>query len=153
MSISKDFMKKMYLFLFVFCIGTSASAQCIGVVTSGGGAFWSEVISGSQQAAKEVGVRVYARGAIDDDNVKGQQHIINQAIHTEQCQGLLLAPNSDERLKEVELLKQQGIPTVYVDRDIGGARVSVVKTNNTHAGILAGLAMLKALNGKGNIAV
>jgi ribose transport system substrate-binding protein len=64
-----------------------------------------------------------------------------------------LPANSDARLREVELLKQQGIPTVYIDRDVGGARVSVVKTDNALAGRLAAQAMLKELNGKGNIAV
>ena len=150
-------MKKTSVFLLLLSLyighSASVSAQCIGVVTSGVATFWNMVLAGAQQAAQEVGMTVYGRGAVGEDNVRGQRYIINQIIYKEKCQGLLLAPNSDTRLKEVQLLKQQGIPTVFVDRDVGGARVSVVKTNNSHAGVLAGQAMLKALNGKGNIAV
>ncbi|MFT5716634.1 MAG: hypothetical protein ACI9T7_000812 [Oleiphilaceae bacterium] len=49
------------------------------------------MIAGAKQAAQEVGISIYARGAIDDDDVKGQQYIINQAIYKEQCLGLLFA--------------------------------------------------------------
>ena len=148
-------MKKIYTFLLLLaCLITKqASAQCIAVVTSGVSHFWSEVIAGAEQAANEIGIKVYARGAVSDDDAKGQHLIINQAIYIEKCQGLLLAPNSNDRLKEIELFKQQGVLTVYIDRDIGGERVSVVKSNNIYAGTLAGKAMISALNGKGNVAV
>ena len=146
--------KKHLLLLLLTCFITKqASAKCIALVTSGVSHFWSEVIAGAEQAANEVGITVYARGTVNDDDEEGQQFIINHAIYTEKCQGLLLAPNSIERLKEIALLKQEGIPTVYIDRDIGGARVSVVKTNNIYAGRLAGQAMINALNGKGNVAI
>ncbi|MCP4326152.1 MAG: substrate-binding domain-containing protein [Psychromonas sp.] len=50
-------------------------------------------------------------------------------------------------------LKQKGILTVYIDRDIGGERLSVLKTNNLSAGRLAGKEMVKALKGEGKVAV
>ena len=126
-------------------------ASCIGVVTAGGGAgFWREVQQGAQQAAKDLGIKVIVRGPIDEANSKGQGSVIKSVI-TWGCKGLVLAPNSPDRKKEVKALKEKGIPTVYIDRDIGGARVSVIKTQNYQAGILAGIQMSKALNGKGRI--
>jgi len=69
------------------------------------------------------------------------------------CKGLVLAPNSNERKEIVTQLKRQGIPTVYIDRDIGGDRLSVIKTNNFKAGVLAGEKMVEALKGKGKVAL
>ena len=55
--------------------------------------------------------------------------------------------------KDVAKLKAQGIPTVFIDRDIGGDRISIIKTENFSAGEKAGIEMAKALGGKGKIAI
>lgn len=125
-------------------------AQCIAVITAGGGqTFWRDVREGAVQAGKELEIKVYVRGAIDESNIQGQKHLINTLMR-QGCQGLVLAPNAKERKKDVAQLKHQGIPTVtvYVDRDIGGDRISVIKTDNFAAGELAGREMVKALKGK-----
>ena len=154
MKISLRKLSKVYLLILLyFCAQQQVSAQCIGVVTAGVNEFWNGVINGAQKAAQELDIALYARGATEEENVSGQHYIIDQVINKEGCNGLLLAPNNKEHLKYVALLKQKGIPTVYVDRDIGGARVSVIKTNNAYAGMIAGQAMVKELNGKGNIAI
>ncbi len=128
-------------------------ANCIGVVTAGGGAgFWREVQQGAQQAAKDLNIKVIVRGPIDEINSKGQSSVIKSVIQWG-CLGLVLAPNSADRKQDVKVLKQQGIPTVYIDRDVGGERVSVIKTQNYQAGILAGIKMAKALKGQGRIAL
>lgn len=131
-----------------------AFAKCdIGVAAAGGGKFWEDVLAGADQAANELKIKIFSRGAIGETNFVAQQRIIDHIIEKERCRGLLLAPNNADRLATVARLKQRGIPTVYIDRDIGGERVSVVKTNNAHAGILAAQAMLKELGGKGKVAV
>jgi ribose transport system substrate-binding protein len=65
----------------------------------------------------------------------------------------VLAPNTEERKRDVAQLKAQGIKTVYIDRDMGGERISVIKTNNSSEGESAGRKMVKALKGKGRVAV
>lgn len=136
-----------------FYIKPSVTAECIAVVTAGGGhGFWDEVIKGANQAGKELDLKIYARGAIDELNVKGQRSIIESTMK-HGCGGLVLAPNSSNRKKKVAQLKAQGIPTVFIDRDIGGDRISVIKTKNFLAGEKAGIEMAKALGGKGKIAL
>lgn len=131
----------------------SAAAECIGVVTAGGGqGYWRSVIKGAVQAGRELDIRIYGRGAIDESNVTGQGRIIETAIKLG-CTGLVLAPNSEDQKKVVSQLKEQGIPTVYIDRDIGGDRVSVIKTDNFVAGENAAMEMAKALRDKGKIAL
>ncbi len=64
-----------------------------------------------------------------------------------------MAPNSEARKKDVKNLKVRGIPTVYIDRDIGGDRIGVIKTDNRIAGEIAAKEMVKALKGMGTVAV
>ena len=139
--------------VLVFNIPPSVAAECIGVVTAGGGQdYWRAVIKGANQAGKELDIKIYARGAVDEINVQGQRSIIESAMKLG-CGGLVLAPNSKERKKKVAQLKAQGIPTVFIDRDIGGDRISVIKTDNFFAGEKAGIEMAKALCGEGKIAL
>jgi ribose transport system substrate-binding protein len=135
----------------LLAFASPAKAECIAVVTAGGGqSFWQKVINGAVQAGKELNIEIYARGAIDEANVTGQSKIINIAIK-QGCRGLVLAPNSIQRKIDVTQLKNQGIPTVYIDRDVGGPRISVIKTENFSAGELAGKEMAKALGGNGKV--
>ena len=136
-----------------FCFESFATAECIGVVTAGGGqGFWGDVIKGANQAGKELGIEIHARGAVDEANVEGQRYIIESMIKSG-CKGLVLAPNSEDRKKDAAQLKAKGIPTVFIDRDIGGDRISIIKTENFSAGEKAGIEMAKALDGKGKIAL
>jgi len=149
----KSISVKYILLTILLSASNIAMADCIGVVTAGGGVgFWGEVIKGAHQAGNELGIEVYARGAVDEANMSGQRQVIN-FIMKQGCKGLVLAPNSDERKNDVARLKAQGIPTVYIDRDMAGDRVSVIKTENFAAGEFAGTKMAKALNGQGNVAL
>lgn len=143
----------MMILALLFFSSSAVTAECIGVVTAGGGqGFWGSVIKGANQAAKELNIRIYARGAIDEINTQGQRRIIDSAIKLG-CTGLVLAPNSDQQKKVVRQLKEQGIPTVFIDRDIGGERISVIKTENFFAGEKAAREMARVLHGKGKIAL
>ncbi|MEH6404895.1 MAG: substrate-binding domain-containing protein [Sneathiella sp.] len=138
---------------FLFLSPTLAAANCIGVVTAGGGiGFWGDVKKGAELAGRELAIPVHVRGAVEELNHSGQRSIIDFMVLSG-CGGLVLAPTTSERKKDVLKLKADGIPTVYIDRDIGGASVSVIKTNNSQAGTLAGVEMAKALGGEGRIAV
>lgn len=149
----KLLIKMIFVVGMFFCFGSHATAECIGVVTAGGGqGFWGDVIKGANQAGKELGIEIHARGAVDEANVEGQRYIIESTMKFG-CKGLVLAPNSKDRKKDVAKLKAQGIPTVFIDRDIGGDRISIIKTENFSAGEKAGIEMAKALGGKGKIAL
>ncbi|MBF0290417.1 MAG: substrate-binding domain-containing protein [SAR324 cluster bacterium] len=132
---------------------SSLSAECIGVVTAGGGqGFWGDVEKGAEKAGIELGIETVIRGPVDEGNIEGQRAII-KSIMKMQCNGYVIAPNTIERREDVSQLKSKGIPTVYIDRDVGGERISVIKTENFSAGELAGIEMAQALGGSGNVAI
>lgn len=131
-----------------------ATENCIGVIPAGSGQdFWNSVGAGASKAGKELGYSIYFRGPTDESNVNAQKDMIDIILKLN-CKGLVLAPNIAERAKDVALLKARGIPTVYIDRDTGGADVlSVIATDNFNAGKLAAREMAKALKGRGNVAI
>jgi len=144
---------KVFIFLLLLFSKESAATQCVGLVTAGVGKFWDDVIAGAEKASQELNIALYARGPVDESNMLAQRHILQHVVNTAKCRGLVLAPMSKALLPQLELFSQKGIPTVYIDRDIGGSRVSVIRSNNALAGTLAAKAMLKALNGQGSIAI
>ena len=88
------------ILVLLFLSLPSVATECIAVVTAGGGqGFWRSVIKGADQAGRELDIRIYGRGAIDEINVTGQSHIIETAIKLG-CAGLVLAPNSEEQKKQ-----------------------------------------------------
>jgi ribose transport system substrate-binding protein len=127
-------------------------SSCIAVMTVGGGHFWNEVKKGALQAGKEIDVNIYHRAPIDEANVNGQKKAIRSAIQRG-CNGFVIAPNTQEINKIATQFKKQNIPTVYIDRDYGGDRLSIISTNNYLAGKFAGEEMVKALKGKGKVAI
>jgi len=140
-------------FSILISFGCSAASRCIGVVGAGVSSYWDDVYKGANQAAKELGIKVYTRGTFDETDQLGQRAIINYFIEKNGCNALVIAPNSTERKADVNKLKAIGIPTVYIDRDMGGDVVSIIASDNAQAGSQAGKEMVKALLGKGKIAM
>lgn len=129
------------------------SAACIGVIPAGAEhLFWRELIRGAEAAAKESNLDTYVRSPNTEANEAGQKYIIEKALE-EGCRGIVLAPNSHDIPSTVPELARSGTPVVYVDRDMGGDRVSVVQTNNFKAGELAGRKMIQRLVGSGTVAL
>ena len=135
-------------FILFSLLAVSAHASpvpCIGVITAGGGVgFWRHIQQGALTAAQELNIKVIVRGAVDETDVQGQKHIIDYVVKLG-CKTLVIAPNSLDRREDTKHLKQQGIDTLFIDRDVGGDRISVIKTNNYQAGFMAGMEMVKAL--------
>jgi len=140
-----------YSVLIVF--ECSATTKCIGVVGAGVSSYWDDVYNGANQAAEELNIKVYTRGTFDETDKHGQRAIINYFIKNNGCSALVLAPNSKDRRTDVSKLKSMGIPTVYIDRNMGGDAVSIIASDNAKAGSQAGKEMVKALLGKGKVAI
>lgn len=139
------------IYLLVF--PAIANANCIGVITAGGGQqFWIEVERGAHAAAKELGIKTYIRGPADEINTSGQRSMI-LSMQNYGCKVMVIAPNTSERKDDVEQLLSQGVPTIFIDRDIGGKRFSVVKTDNYRAGKTAGIELARALDGNGRVMI
>ena len=147
-------LRRIILTLLLGVVIPAGARDCIEVVSAGGGyAFWQAVGEGANQAGKELGVDIYFRGPSKEEDSEAQGNIANM-IWELHCKALVLAPNAPERARLVDKLNAQGIPTVYIDRDTGGAAVAaVVATNNFKAGQLAGEKMVQALGGRGRVVV
>jgi ribose transport system substrate-binding protein len=132
--------------------GMAAARDCIGVVPAGGGAgFWSDVQAGAERAGRDLDFDIYFRGPKDEEHPELQQRIV-EAIVGRGCKALVIAPTAASLADEVNRLKRRGIPTVYIDRDPGGAEVAaVVSTDNLSAGRTAGHLMAQMLHNKGRV--
>ena len=129
------------------------NAECIGVITAGGGVdFWQHVENGAKQAGEDLKYPVVVRGPMNESDNKSQQLIIQQMVEMG-CNALVLAPNANEHIKQVEALSKTGIPVVFIDRDIGGPGISIISTDNFEAGLLAGKEMIRQLDESAKIAI
>ena len=130
-----------------------ARAECIGVITAGGGEdFWQQVANGATEAGKDLDYPVIVRGPVNESDNKNQLLIMQNMLDSG-CNALVMAPNSTEHIEQIEALSKSGVPIVFIDRDIGGPGISIVATDNFHAGVLAGEEMIKHLDKGSTIAV
>ena len=127
---------------------------CIGLVLGGADNFFQSVQQGASQAGASHGVKVLHRGPSGFDKLSAQIRIIN-TLRNSGCNAFVIAPIGPEVDEVVNVFWQQGVPTVYIDRDTDGEHdaVSVIATDNYKAGKQAGERMIKALSGKGSIAI
>jgi ribose transport system substrate-binding protein len=124
--------------------------ECVTLIVSGSESrpYWSEVIKGAIKAGEELELQIYARGTVNDMDARGQQFILNNTMNRYHCRGIVIAPSDSSRNLDVTQYKARGIPSIYIDRDTGGDRLAVIKTNNYAAGQLAAREMAKALGDK-----
>lgn len=116
--------------------------------------FWKSVHAGAVKAAKETDVDIVWKGPLKEDDLKAQIDVVDTFV-AQGVSGIVLAPLNDAALKiPVKRAKDQKIPTVVFDSDLqGDEHVSFVATDNQAAGKIAGEAMKKDLDGKGNLIV
>ena len=116
--------------------------------------FWKSVHAGAVKAAKETDVDIVWKGPLKEDDLKAQIDVVDTFV-AQGVSGIVLAPLNDAALKiPVKRAKDQKIPTVVFDSDLqGDDHVSFVATDNQAAGKIAGDAMKKDLDGKGNLIV
>ncbi len=102
---------------------------------------------GGRPAGRETRVEIYFRGPSREGSVAAQLQLIDKIVERG-CRALIIAPSGLEIIAKVSDLKTQGILTLYIDRDVGGADVqAVIATDNYKAGQLAGQYLGQALVG------
>ncbi|MCE0495217.1 substrate-binding domain-containing protein [Vibrio salinus] len=127
--------------------------RCVILVLSGSTsrAFWSEIVDGAVKAGDELGYMIYARGTVNDNDDSTQIKIAQNFLSAYHCEGIVIAPSNSNVNRYVSRLKKQGIPAIYIDRDTGGERAAVIKTDNYSAGKLAAQKLSDVLGKKGNV--
>jgi len=116
--------------------------------------FWKSVHAGAMKASKELNVDIIWKGPLKEDDLKAQIEVMNSFV-AQGVSGIVVAPLNDSALRApVRAATQAKIPVVVFDSDLqGDDHVSFVATDNQAAGRIAGEAMVKALDGKGNLIV
>jgi ribose transport system substrate-binding protein len=119
--------------------------------------FWKSVHAGAIKAAREFDVDVVWKGALREDDLKGQIDVV-QSFIAQGVSGIVLAPLSDRGLvSAVKTATGAHVPVVIIDSDLASEDyVSFVATDNEAAGRMAAEALATRLAGSGqapNVAV
>jgi ribose transport system substrate-binding protein len=112
--------------------------------------FWKSVHAGAVKAAREVDVDVVWKGALREDDLKGQIDVV-QSFIAQGVSGIVVAPLSDKGLvSAVKTATGAHIPVVIIDSNLASDDyVSFVATDNEAAGEMAAEALVARLAGSG----
>jgi ribose transport system substrate-binding protein len=112
--------------------------------------FWKSVHAGAVKAARELDVDVVWKGALREDDLKGQIDVV-QSFIAQGVSGIVVAPLSDKGLvSTVKSAAGANIPVVIIDSDLASDDyVSFVATDNEAAGKMGAEALAARLAGKG----
>jgi ribose transport system substrate-binding protein len=115
--------------------------------------YWQSAQSGLVRAAKQVGVQAEMIGP-DTYDVQGEKQAFANAVSKKPA-GILISVADPAALQaDINGAIAQGIPVIAMDSDAPSSkRLAFIGTNNYEAGITGGKVLMKALGGKGNIAV
>lgn len=129
--------------------GSAATRLRIAVVPKGTThEFWKSVHAGAVKAARELDVDVLWKGALREDDLKGQIDVV-QSFVAQGVSGIAVAPLSDHGLvASVKAAAESHVPVVVFDSDLASDDyVSFVATDNEAAGRTAGQALAARLDG------
>jgi ribose transport system substrate-binding protein len=112
--------------------------------------FWKSVHAGAVKAARELGVDVVWKGALREDDLKGQIDVV-QSFVAQGVNGIVVAPLSDKGLVgSVKAAAAAGVPVVVFDSNLASDdQVSFVATDNEAAGKMAAGALAARIGGGG----
>lgn len=139
--------------LFVGFWAGLAQAQCVALVpASGGASFWNLVRQGAERAGAELAVEIYYRGTPRSEETGAQLKIIELSLK-HGCEAMVIAPVGPEITRyAAQLREQSGLPSVYIDRDVGGDPQGwLIATDNRRAGEQAGRWLADYLGGHGRV--
>ncbi len=123
--------------------GTTANRTRIAVIPKGTThEFWKSVHAGAVKAARELDVDVVWKGALREDDLKGQSDVV-QSFVAQGVQGIVVAPLSDKGLvASVKAATAAHVPVVVFDSNLASDdQVSFVATDNEDAGKMAAAAL------------
>lgn len=127
--------------------------DCIGMVPAGTSAFWSELEAGARRTADDLQLELYTRGPTQEGSVEVQLQLIDRVL-AQGCKALIIAPAGDAIDTRIAALRDEGIPSVYVDRGVAGdGAYALVATDNFLAGQLAGQQLAERLGRGGRVGV
>lgn len=126
----------------------SAEGEKYGVVLKTlSSEFWQSVEAGIEEKAAELGVEVEIQGANSEDDVEGQNNILETMVQSGEYVGFAVAPLSDSNLvNTIADANSQGYLVADIDEHVnldtldaqGGALVSFVTSDNKSIGKMAG---------------
>ena len=128
----------------------------IGVIPKGTThAYWKSVEVGARKAGAEFGVDIDWKGPVKESDRAAQIAIVQQFV-SDGKSAIVLAPLDDTALvKPVQSAAEKKIPVIIIDSALKGTPgkdfASIVATDNTLGGQLAGERMIKELAGKGKV--
>ncbi len=117
--------------------------------------WWSRVKKGAEEAARtHPGVSLAVLAPEREVNIDQQVAILEDQI-TKGVSAIAVAPaGADEIIPVLNKAKAKGIPVLIVDTDVNWPpKLSYIGADNRRAGELAGNYIVKALGGKGKVAV
>lgn len=117
--------------------------------------FWSVLRDGIQEAAQEFQANVRVLGPDAETNVQDQIAMLEEEIAREPHAIVLAATDAVRLVPTVQKIKQAGIPVIFVDSGIADSSLqsSLIATDNISAGKEAGQALLRQIDGSGEVAI
>lgn len=168
----KASMKK--LFIIILGVMLSLSAACNRdqaasdrrptialVVKTLNNPFFNDMQKGAEEAAKRLGVNLLVQAAEREVDVEKQMQIIENLIQS-RVSALVITPSgSKEIVPAIVKANQAGIPVIILDTRVneealaaaGGKIAAFIGSDNQEGGRLAGELMVRALGGKGKVAI
>jgi ribose transport system substrate-binding protein len=115
--------------------------------------YWVDARKGMEDQAKKLGVKAEFLGPDTDD--AGQQVAIFESILAKKPAGIAVSPNDPGSVKNiVAQARAAGIPVIAWDGPVPDSEVQgYIGTNNVTAGERQAEALVKAMGGKGKVAV
>jgi ribose transport system substrate-binding protein len=123
--------------------------------------FFIDMQRGAEEAANKLGVELIVQAAEREIDVEKQMQIIENLIQSKVDAICITPSGSREVVPAIAKANRAGIPVVIVDtrvdaaalKEAGGAIATFIGSDNFEGGKLAGDFIVKALGGKGNVAI
>ncbi|MCW5968406.1 MAG: sugar ABC transporter substrate-binding protein [Blastocatellales bacterium] len=123
--------------------------------------FFNDMQKGAEEAARRLGVNLLVQAAEREVDVEKQMQIIENLIQS-RVSALVITPSgSKEIVPAIVKANQAGIPVIILDTRVneealaaaGGKVAAFIGSDNQEGGRLAGELMVKALGGRGQVAI
>jgi ribose transport system substrate-binding protein len=123
--------------------------------------FFNDMQKGAEEAAKSLNVNLLVQAAEREVDVEKQMQIVENLIQSKVSALVITPSGSKEIVPAIVKANRAGIPVVILDTRVnpqtlteaGGKIAGFIGSDNFEGGRLAGELMVKALGGKGKVAV